>query len=356
MKKIIITLLVLVFNLTGAGEIVKLNQEKPLNPRAGRELMIKKVLQIGDEKSGFLFGSPMELRAADDGSFYVMEFNKLYKFSAGGKFLKSLCRIGEGPGEVGQLYNFILQGNSVVMFSVMPDKISRFDLDGKFLNENKIMQKISSFSTRLLTYWKDKYYIIYSTDMPLKKDPYFVDIDHYLAVLSADGQNVNKLGTFPIQKYVMIWGEGGMRSFSIGDFNCELFKNRYLIISHTPEYLLKIFDLEENRITTIFSRKYPRVKFQGKRWGKNPVAPKLEFENDIKKIFPQEKEIWVLTSTANEKDGALIDVFDSTGNYADNFYVKVPGNILCIKNNSIFVSEEDSEYNQLVVQYLIMVK
>jgi len=353
MKKFIFMLLVLGINLLFAQEIVKLNQEKPLNKNAGRELKLKKVLQIGDEDSEFLFSQPFILRGADDGSFYVMEFNKLFKFDAKGKPLKSLCKVGEGPGEVNQMKNFILHDDSVIMLGVWPNKIVRFNKEGNFLQEFKFYHGI--LLADLLVFWNNKYYILYSGNIPAKKDPYFVDIDHTLAELSDDGKSLKNLALFPVQKYVMTLGEGGWRAFNIGEFKAELFRDQYLIITHTPDYLLKMFDLKEGRVTGVFSRKYPRVKFQGGEWGKTPDAPKLEYENDVKMVFPQEKDIWVLTSTVDAKKGGLIDIFDSTGTYTDSFYLKVPGDILCIHDRSVFVCERDKNHNPLVVCYRVMV-
>jgi len=223
------------------------------------------------------------------------------------------------------------------------------DLNGNLLKEFRIHKDL--FSSELLVFWKDKYYILYSENLPIKKDPYFVDIDHTLAELSDDGKSLKNLALFPVQKYVMTLGEGGWRTFNIGEFRAELFQDKYLIITHTADYLLKMFDLKEGRVTGVFSRKYPRVKFQGGEWGKTPDAPKLKYEKDIKLVFPQEKDIWVLTSTVDAKKGGLIDIFDSTGTYTDSFYLKVPGDILCIHDRSVFVCERDKNHNPLVVCY-----
>jgi len=38
--------------------------------------------------------------------------------------------------------------------------------------------------------------------------------------------------------------------------------------------------------------------------------------------------LWVVTSTTDKEKRTLIDVFDSEGQYIDNFYIKLPENLV----------------------------
>jgi len=351
MKKFIFTLLVLGMNFLFAQEIVKLNQEKPSNKNAGRVIKLKKVLQIGDEDGEFLFSQPFALRVADDGSFYVMEFNKLFKFDAKGKPLKSLCKLGEGPGEVGQLRNFLLYENSVIMYGIMPKKVIWLDKEGNFLSEFKVWP--SMLMSDLIMYREVKYYFLFSKEVQIKKEPYFADIDNMISELSADKKNLEPLISFPVKTYIMALGEGGQKIYSICPLKAEIYQGHYLIISTSPGYLLKCLDMKEKKVTHTFSRVYQKVKYKDSNWGKDPDAPVLDYENDIKRIFPQKTDIWIETSTKDEKKGILIDVFDSNGTYTDSFFIKVKGRILCIHDGYVFTCEQDKDFNPLVVQYRI---
>jgi len=350
MKKAIIAILVLLFPPLFAQEI-NLNQGYPTNKKVGRILKLEKMMSIGDEKSGCLLGGPMALRVDREGAIYVMEFNQLFKFSPKGKCLMNFCKIGQGPGEMGQLYNFILRDNRVILFGIRPTKVAVYKRDGEFVKELRIIKPM--LSADLLHYQNDKCYIVHSSDMPVKDHAYFVDINHKLSELTFDGKNYKELISLPVQKYIMALGKGGWRAFNIGELSSELFGDNKLVISHTSAYSLKVFDIQKRSISHIFSRPYKRVDFKGGPWGKNPLAPKLDYEKDIKHIFPQEDSIWVVTSTLDEKKGALIDVFDGSGKYIDNFFLDVKGEILRITGKDVFVCETGKDLNPIILKYRI---
>jgi len=81
----------------GSAQQVLENPEKPLSPRAGRVIQLKEIARVSEEPGKFFFEQPWDLFAGGDGSIYVQEPKKLYKFDAGCKFLKNLLKWGRDP-------------------------------------------------------------------------------------------------------------------------------------------------------------------------------------------------------------------------------------------------------------------
>lgn len=110
---------------------------------------------------------------------------------------------------------------------------------------------------------------------------------------------------------------------------------KFMVINHVSEYGMTLFDLKKQNVIFEFSRKYKRVKtpsdYEGRKGpiidGKPVDPPHPKFLNDIDNIFIHEDEIWVLTSTVDREKGTLVDVFDFTGKYIDNFYLNIPINL-----------------------------
>jgi hypothetical protein len=107
-----------------------------------------------------------------------------------------------------------------------------------------------------------------------------------------------------------------------------------LALTHTENYLIKLFDPAANEVVREFRRPYARVKGEPlteteKKGsfslnGKPYTRPERKFENDVKNIFTKNGEIWAVTSTKDKARGILIDIFDGEGIYKDSFWLDLP--------------------------------
>ena len=112
------------------------------------------------------------------------------------------------------------------------------------------------------------------------------------------------------------------------------FQGKYLALSHTSEYLLKIYDPAGDKVVREFRRAYERVKpepltEEQKKGGiiidgKHYTQPEQKFQNDVRNLLARGDEIWAVTSTKDKAKGVLIDVFDGEGVYRDCFWLKLP--------------------------------
>lgn len=155
MKKIIAILIVAIMILISCGKneseegaVVKekdgikifKNTSTPVDPNAKLEL--KKLFTISGENEDSLaaFNQPFSLTADKDGNIYILDMNSmsLKKYDLEGKFLKSIGRRGQGPGELSGPTFVAILNDTLSIMSQRLRKISRFTLDGEFVNDLRL--------------------------------------------------------------------------------------------------------------------------------------------------------------------------------------------------------------------------
>ena len=105
-----------------------------------------------------------------------------------------------------------------------------------------------------------------------------------------------------------------------------------IYIVHTEEYQIKNINLADKNIRRLIKRKYNRVEYIPseeylKRIAQNPNAlrpPMRKFVQDIRYMNVVGENLWVLTSTKDPEGRSLIDIYDMSGNYIDNFFLSFP--------------------------------
>jgi len=337
-----------------AQETIK-NPAKPTNPEAGRILKLQQELNITDEGGEFFFQFPGNLKVAPDGSIFIEDRDLLLRFSKNGKFLHNYFKKGKGPGEMNFELDYAFQDEKLIAISSNPMKIITFDFNGELLDEVTLHQ--SFFFFRFLFLKNNRLYF-FRNERPQEGDkPEVLDAPYVLTSMDMKGQNLKKHLTLPYQIFVA----GGALS-GLGRMTTASYKNKYLFISNTEEYLVKVFDVESQKVLKSFTRKYKRVKppkdyrwagvydRQGNRMG--PPPPKYLY--DISAMYIVNDSLWVRTSTKDPDKGYLMDVFEFDGSYADSFYLKTEGGIISTHENSIFIKETDENDLVSVVKYKII--
>ena len=80
---------------------------------------------------------PMGLDADKDGNIFILDAQTrtIKKFSKAGKFIKSFCRQGTGPGEVRSTVAMNIVGDTVVVADDSGRKLAKFDFDGNHITD-----------------------------------------------------------------------------------------------------------------------------------------------------------------------------------------------------------------------------
>jgi hypothetical protein len=308
------------------------NPEKPLAKNAGRVVALKEVMKIADEGDQYFFKSPFNLKIAPDQSIFVQEQDHLWQFDRNGKFVRDYFKKGQGPGEMIYITNFDLTEEHIIMHAISPSKIMWISYQGQLAKEFTVPQKRSLM---FLLFHKDVYFFN-SYESPFGQgEPKFVDIPQNFAAFSEGAKELKPLMAFPIRVFIITSRSGGGGMLYVNSLISVFYQQKYLFLSHTSEYLLKLYDVETNEIVRVFQRAYKRVKAppqkidEKKGWmmidGKKYFGPPAQkYSNDILNLFVDNGDLWAVTSTTDKNKGILIDVFNFEGKYIDNFHLKLP--------------------------------
>ncbi|MBE3131802.1 MAG: 6-bladed beta-propeller [Acidobacteria bacterium] len=329
-------ILVMVLSVTsvGFGQVVE-NPAKPKAKNAGRVVVPKEVLAISDEGTrDYYFKAPHDLMIAPDGSLFLLDEYQVLQFDKSGKFVRDLYKKGQGPGEMSYVRACLTTDKNVIVLSDSPHRLLFFDYSGKYEKEVPV-RAAGWYKMKTLLFKRGTFYIQTAESPRVKGNPDYVDVPHTIIALNGATSEFRKLSSLSERAFVVTSSSGRQTSlFEISTFIAVPFKGKYLALTHTSKYLLKIYDPAADKVVRAFRRAYERVKAEplteeqkkggiiidGKHYG----PPELKFQNDIRNLFTRGQEIWAVTSTKDKAKGVLVDIFDGEGVYRDCFYLKLP--------------------------------
>lgn len=336
-----------------AQEVIE-NPSHPDNPDAGRTLKLEEELRITDESGKFFFQYPRAIKVAPDESLYIYDSEQLLHLDKEGHFLHNLFKKGQGPGEVNYLSNYAVMDDAIIVNGTNPGKLIFFNFEGDFQNEISLRQ----FSSTLrLLFVKEGRYFFLKSDFPRSdKVSEIIGWPHVLCSMSGSMEMLEDLFDFPIETLVM--GGAAVSNLSI---LTVLIQDRYLCVSHTAEYKIRIFDLTSHVLFRDVTRKYKRIaRPKGRKSaaiiikGRRHEAPGSEYLTDISQLFEFKGKLWVQTSTRNDKKGILFDVYNIQGDYLDAFYLDAEKSVISTHKSFLFVREKDENELLSIVKYRVI--
>jgi hypothetical protein len=232
---------------------------------------------------------------------------------------------------------YLALDKNIIVHSTYPNKLIFFDYSGRYEREIPVGSLPGSRRPQakiLLAHGED--YFLHAWDSPQFKgeDPIFMDIPQVIVSFNEVTGEMKALATFLTKTYALAAPGGGGGAYDVTELIAVPFKEKFLALTHTEEYLLKLYDSAANKVVREFQRDYKRVKPEpqteeqkkggaligNKRFG----PPELEYQNDVKNILAHGDEIWAVTSTKDKAKGVLVDVFDGAGVFRDCFWLKLP--------------------------------
>jgi hypothetical protein len=346
-----IALAILVAAGTAAQQIIE-NPEKPLAKNAGRVLKLQEIWRINDDSGEFYFKYPSQLQIAADSSIFLSDTEQFLRFSSDGKYLKNLYRKGEGPGEISRDFYFLVVGNELIIKDYNKQKLWKTDYEGKYLGEFDIRGQQTS---GIIGVRKDDFVFVKSEyPPPSERTGKLIAIPRNVILKSKDGKNEKPVITFHAR---MFMAPNAGRNW---DQSIELLtgNGKYIIGYHGLQYLIEIIDIEKGRIMRSFKRKYQRIKhveddFE-KDFNKKFGLSTMDYESDIRGLKLNGGQIWVRTSTNDQKRGDLWDVFNLDGAYLDNFYLGAGKTLLKANGDEIYVTEKREDESIVLIKNKII--
>jgi hypothetical protein len=344
----------------GFSQIIE-NPKNPPSPNAGRVVSLKEVLRITDEKGRFFFVQPLAVFTGPDGSVFVQEYKQLLKFDPQGRFVKNLLKRGAGPGELNDnLTDVLLLEREIILWSSNSLKLIRQSFDGRLIEDRTSQVPLGS----LLGTFGGRFFF-------LKRDVG----ERPKAGINGIFENVNRLVVFnergvivptPVLMPCTASIYFRQRSVSMGTISWPMpltADDRSVFLFHSPDYLIKLLDLEKGELVRSFRREYDRVKYAAKTPPGYPTELVPKFHNDLCRLLWRNDRLWAVTSTFDPKKGILVDVFSREGRYLDNFYLplfKIRRNNpqlyapMAIHGSFLYVLEADEDDLISLIKYEIV--
>lgn len=352
MKQILgsLGLLAIVFSIlsSSVGQIVE-NPSKPKALDAGRLLKLTEGWRISDEGGGFYFRRPHNLQVADDGSVFIADQDELLRFSPEGKFIKNIFKKGQGPGEINDSFQYFIQGRDIFIQDLMTQRLWRSDFDGVF--QGQVIVRNTDFAG-LIGLVPDGFVFLRLTWPPRSEwTGKLIGVPHIVELVARDGSRSRAITTFNPKSFL------SQRSATSWDsLSTALSKDGKRLYSCCGrDYSIEVVDMASGKIIQTFGRNYPKVRYvekgPGPRFPRPEGAPKIEYEPDIRGLFPFGESLWVVTSTTDKTKGSLLDVFDKDGRFIDSFFLGSGRTLWAIEKGALFCQEKNEDETITIVKY-----
>jgi hypothetical protein len=319
---------------------------------------LKEVARITDEAGKFFFVGPIDVSAGEDGSVYVQDVKKLFKFDARGKFIKNLLKMGEGPGEINaDLPGVMVRKDDILLYSNR--KSIRIDLEGKLLEE----RNFGPFPvSNLLGLRRGRYFFLKREVGEFPRMSGIYEEDYRLVILPEKGEMAETPYLMPmtVRRY---FRPGVSSSSNLSRMMPTWVGDRDVFLFHTPDYLIKHLDLETGEVVRSFRREYDRVRYDFRVPKGYPEELIPKYHNDLCRLLWRNDRLWAVTSTFDPKKGILVDVFSREGKYLDNFFLplfKIRKNNpqyyapMAIHGNFLYLLEADEDDLISLIKYEII--
>ncbi len=382
LKLISLIILTLPLYSIAAGGFVK-NPITPINQKHGYDIKLDEAMRIKDDTGDFFFKYIMAVRVAPDGSIFVKDKRELLKFTQDGKFVTNFYKHGQGPGEALYIDNFIVTEDNLIFHDSRQDKVLIFHHKSLELKNEFRLESQGLYS--LVAVEKKKLYFVKSSIPDTNGKAEIIEIEKKIISTSYTGKILENLATFPTKYFVVKTGDKFM-SDSRSDFLVCSGGPGLLLVSHTPEYTISLYDFRKNQLVNRFSREYPRIEADGEsrqyapggNYGKISIdgkrfidVPVAKYHPDIQQLMPYKDKLLAITSTVitgkntnGKSKKVLVDVFDRKGAYIDNFFFVLPEGkeiipwrihywIKYIDGDYLFASEQDQDGNRVLKKYRI---
>jgi len=287
----------------------------------------------------YLINSIRSFTVDDEGNTYILDFKpyRIKVFDEDGKYLRSIGRSGQGPGELQGPWNIQFTVQKEIM--VKDDRkgaLLSFSVDGQFLKEIKIPTlRLSSnaIADANGNIYIGKYSFGEGKEKLIKLLPPYENLE----VLAAKTAPLREPIPPPQIRYSLlpgnnlVWGISSKYEFNIIDSEGRLIKKiekEHSLVRVTDEYKSKYFE-----------RLPPGIPKETQKFSTNFPAFDFFFSDDEGRLFVKTYEKLEATNKY------IFDVFDSEGKFLTRTELKISDEIslfqdkFIIKNNKLYSKE-----------------
>lgn len=121
----------------------------PKTPELNMRIVLTEELSIGEAEGdeNYMFGQNIAFNTDEDGNFYVSDVDarRILKYGPDGKYLLTIGRDGQGPGEFGSLSLIRFdKDNNIYINDARNNRISFFNKEGKYIKQIGMTERFSN--------------------------------------------------------------------------------------------------------------------------------------------------------------------------------------------------------------------
>ncbi len=329
---------------SGNGNNVIFNKE-PIYGSFILETEEKLLIKESDSNINYMFKKINDIVLDSEGNIFLLDGNRILAYDHQGKFIKSIGRQGQGPGEFIFPVKLFIDGYDNLYVNDQGKKLIVFDEEGTFKEIIRLKYFIPTFPSESSVFYVDKEGYIYSfsreySESGLKKS---------LVKSDSQGNIIKKIIESSEEDIEVKASKGGgviggiQHVYSPDSFFCVV-KNSFLCFGENLKYRLFLIDFL-GEIQTIFiqdEKPQPISSKEKSKMGKNVKLPHHRpFFNTI--LSDEKGRIYVIKtkSILDRNNVVQIDIFSRDGQYL--YKTELPYFPRIIENGSIFIIDKDEE-------------
>jgi hypothetical protein len=325
------------------GVLIVKNPKEPMYEEGVFQL--EDELSIGEESGSneYIFSEISDITVDDKGRIYALDPSEAHikVFDKDGKYLRTIGREGQGPGEIGAPRSVFITCHKEIM---VPDMINRrltfFSLEGEFIR-NISTAKTSLRSTRVDSEGNIVGVVLIEEESWRHElNKFDSDMKYIFSFTSVPAPSPTRFNTFMPR---LRW---------------TLTNNDQVVCGYPQKYEISFFNMKGEAIRKIIKDYEPveinKVEIERLKKISNTInVIKLKYKSAYQELTVDDKgNIFVMTwERVNDKDGFYYDIFDSEGKYIAKIHLMTTPQI--IKKNKLYTIEEDEDSYQYVKRYKV---
>jgi len=351
----------------------------PKTPAHQMRIVFKEELTIGEVEGddNYMFGSGISFNTDDEGNFYVADSDthRIQKYDPEGKYLLTIGREGQGPGEFQSLsIPRFDKDNNLYITDGSNRRISLFDKDGQYLKQIRLLERyVNPYINSIDFFVADKWHMAEEGNVRKQTHLYGLFDNEFNLVVELFKDEI--VTPMPTGTNASSLGDYIAKTFSIMAFRPQVFvtlaNNDFIYLGLPEKYEINVYSPEgkpAKKITRDYDPlpvnekdKESFLKIVSEQALSSPIFP-----DDIKKIalqkikYPKYKPAyqsftlmengWLAVIVDSVEDEyTLIDIFNQEGKYIAHFKTPIPAEgilsgYLYFKNGKAYAVITEDEY------------
>ena len=325
----------------------------PKTPETKMRIVFKEELSIGEVEGdeNYMFGSGIAFSTDDEGKFYVSDhdMHRILKYDTEGKYLLTIGREGQGPGEFRSLSAARFdKDNNFYITDAGNNRISFFDKNGKYLRQIRMTERyvnpyINSKGFIVANKWnmsqegnvrkQTSLHGLFDNEFNLVAELFKDEIETPLPT----GADASSLGDYLAKTYSRLaFRPQVITKLADNDFIYLGYPDKYEINIYSPEgKLVKKITRDHDPLQVTEKDKESLIKVISESMSSTVITDDIKKQAFQKIKYPKYKPAYqgftlmengwlVVIIESVEDEYTLFDIFDQEGQYIAHFKTSIP--------------------------------